>query len=315
VEQYGVLVLILIVALAFAGIIAPGVLSVSNLSQMTVFGVEIGLIAFGETLVILGGGGGIDLSVGSMLALSQIIIAVLVEHGVNVALAAVIGFLVGGVMGAFNGFFVVQLGIPAIIVTLATLYGYSGLALVLSNGVNLSVFPPGFDVVGQSNVIGLPFQFIAIYVPVAIVMWYITSRSLFGYHLRFAGTNERAAWLSGINVAWVRFRAYLITGLLCGLAAIIQSSRFATARPDAGSTDNLQAIAIAVLGGTSIFGGQGSIVGTILATAVVTVLSYSFGYANINSVIETGAIGAVLIVTVIGQTMIRTVMRRRRRLA
>ncbi len=312
-EQYGMLIAMLVLVLLFTAGVAPGALSVTNLATMTTFGVEIGLLAFGETLVILGGGGGIELSVGSNLALTQILIAVMVQHHVAMLPAALFGLIIAGALGSLNGLLIVVARIPAIIVTLGTLYAYSGLALVFSNGVNLSVFPNSFNTIGQGSALGLPFQFLVFYIPVALIMWYITTKAVFGYQLRLVGTNEKAARFSGINVGWVRFRAYMLTGLLCGLAAIIQSSRFATARPDAGATDNLNAIAIAVLGGTYIFGGRGTIIGTALATAVVTMLSFTFGYANINSVIETGTVGAVLIIAIYGQTLLQDLLKRRGR--
>ena len=304
-DQYGLLALVLLVSVSVANAISPGILSLGNFSAMTTFGVEIGLLAFGETVIILGGGGGIDLSVGSMFAVSQVVVAVLVEQGADLWLAVGAGIASGLIMGSINGWLVTRVRIPAIITTLATMYAYSGTALLLTNGIDISNFPAAFNVFGQGIVLGLPFQFVAIYVPVAIILWFALTKTLYGYRLYLTGTNQTAAILSGIDVNRVRMGAYVLTGLLCSLAGIIDASRLATARPDAGLSANLEAITIAVLGGTSIFGGRGTIGGTVMATLVITLLGYSFSLANINSVIETGTVGLILIAVVLGQHFVR----------
>jgi ribose/xylose/arabinose/galactoside ABC-type transport system permease subunit len=312
VSQYGVLLVILILAIIFANIIYPGATNFNNLASMSTFGVEIGLIAFGEAIVILGGGGGIDLSVGSIFALSQIIVAVLIGHGLNMWLAIAISLIAGVIMGAINGVLVTRLRIPAIIATLATMYGFSGVALVISNGTDISNFPATYAIFGQGLLGGIPFQLLFIYLPIAILLWYLITRTIYGYKLYLTGTNELAARLSGINVGTVRTWAYVITGLLCAIASIVSSSRLATAQPDAGGTVNLAAITIAVLGGTSIFGGRGSIAGTFLATVVITIIEYSFDLANINSVVETGVIGIILVLVLLLQNYLGKWMSRAR---
>jgi ribose/xylose/arabinose/galactoside ABC-type transport system permease subunit len=299
--QYGLLPLVLVVVLIVGEILAPGVLSVSNLASMTRFGVELGLLACAEMVVITAGGGGIDLSVASMAAVSQVVVALMFKDGMGMAVAIAVTLAVGLLMGAFNGLLVIGVGLPALIATIATLFAYGGLALVLSNGRNIADFPSSYLSIGQGHLLGLPVQFICIFVPVAIVLWFVTQRAKFGYELRLVGTNETAALLSGINVRRIRFSGYVLAGFLSAVVGIIDSSRFATARPTAGATDVLEAVTVAVLGGVDIFGGQGTIVGVVLATAVVTILGYSFGLATINSIIETGTIGLLLILVILGQ--------------
>jgi ribose/xylose/arabinose/galactoside ABC-type transport system permease subunit len=290
---------LVIVAVSWA--LAPASLSVTGISAMSVYGVEIGLIAFGEMLVILSGGGGIDLSVGSMFALSQVLLGVLVLHHLSLALAMVIALASGMAMGLVNGLIVTALGIPAIIVTLATMYAYGGLALVLTHGIDISPFPPSFDFIGQGLVLGLPFQLVAIYAPVAVLIALILYRTAYGWNLQLVGTNALAAQYSGVSVMKTRLATYASAGVLSAMAGIIDASRLVTARPDAGGTANLAAITIAVLGGTKLEGGQGSIAGTALATLAITWLSYSFGLANINSVYQEGAVGLVLLLTILAQ--------------
>ncbi len=318
VVQYGLLPLVLIIVLAVGEIIAPGVMSVSNLASMTRFGVQLGLLAFAEMVVISAGGGGIDLSVASMAAVSEVVAADVVGDHLGVVVAILVTLGVGLLMGAFNGALVVGVGLPPLIATISTLFGYGGLALVLSNGVNIADFPASYLTIGQGTILGLPVQFACVFVPIAALLWFATSRAKFGYELRLTGTNATAALLSGINVRRIRFSGYVLAGFLASVVGIIDSSRFATARPTAGATDVLEAITVAVLGRVDIFGGQGTVIGVALATAVATILGYSFSLATINSVIETGAAGLLLILVILGQNglkALRTEVARRHRAA
>ncbi|WP_020374190.1 ABC transporter permease [Sulfobacillus thermosulfidooxidans] len=295
------LAIIMLAVIVLSVFIAPAALSLQGMSSMSVYGVEIGLVAFGEMMVILSGNGGIDLSVGAMFALSQVILGVLVMHGLDVWEALFVVMVAGGILGLLNGVLVTLMKIPAIIATLGTMYVYGGIALVLTHGIDISPFPTSFDLIGQGLIAGWPVQLILIYIPVAVVLALLLSRTAFGWKLYLVGTNATAAMLNGISVTQTRLITYAITGLLCSIAAIIDASRLVTARPDAGSTMNLAAITIAVLGGTKLQGGEGRISGTILATLAITWLSYSFGLANINSVYESGTVGIVLLLAIAAQ--------------
>lgn len=302
VTRYGVLVVVFVFVVALGEALAPRTLSPSNLGAMTTFGVPLGLMAFGETLVILSGGGAIDLSIGGLYPLAPVVAALLMAHHVAEPLAVVAALAVGLAGGALNGLVVVGLGIPAIIVTLGTLYAYSGLALVLANGVNLTRFPPGFATIGQGALGGIPYQLLLIYLPIAVVVWYAVSRSLYAYRVRLAGTNAVAAYLSGVNVRSTRFKAYLASGVLAALAGVVESSLIMTADPSSGgATTVFLVVTIVVLGGVDLFGGEGTIAGVVMASAVLTVLGYSFDLANANSVLETGLTGVLLIVAVFGR--------------
>ncbi|WP_052476382.1 ABC transporter permease [Cohnella kolymensis] len=301
-NQYLALIILIVIVVVGANMLYPGATSIDNIYSMSTFGVEIGLIALGMTLIIMAGGGGIDLSVGAIYALTQIIAAYLMAEGVNMWAAVGIAILSGVFMGFVNGYMVTKLRIPAIIATLATMYVFNGLALLISNGVNIAGMPEEFAIFGQGVMFGnIPFQFIAIYLPALIIIGYLLSRSLFGYQLYLTGTNDASAKLAGINTDRVRLITYMLTGLLCAIAGIIGSSRLLTARPDAGDIMNLQAVTIAVLGGASIFGGRGTVIGTFLSTIVITLLAYICNLININAVMQTGAIGIILIVITLGQ--------------
>jgi len=294
--------LILVLALAFAGfaLTTAEFATLYNVFNMTQYGVEIGLLALGETLVIISGGGSIDLSVGSMLSLSGVFMGLLTMRvGLNVWLAALLGILSGGLLGAINALFVTRIGIPALIVTLGTLYAYASAALVLTDTVPISGLPEHLFVLGQSKVLGVPFQVLMIFIPVALVLHVALRRTIFGRNLHAVGTNEVAARFAAINVGAVRFWVFTLAGLLAGLAAVVMTSRVASARPDAGVGYELQAITIAVLGGTSILGGEGTVLGTILGILVITVLSNGLQLASINPIWQLGAVGIVLVVTVL----------------
>jgi ribose/xylose/arabinose/galactoside ABC-type transport system permease subunit len=302
ITRYGVLLVTLVVVLVLGEALAAGTLAPSNLAAMTTFGVPVGLMAFGETLVILGGGGAIDLSIGGLYPLAPVIAELLMTHHVPVWLAIATALVVGAAGGALNGLVVVGLGIPAIIVTLGTLYAYSGLAEVLANGVNLTGFPSSFSTIGQGTIGGIPDQFLLIYVPIAVVVWYVASRSLYAYRIRLSGTNPVAAYLSGVDVRATRFKAYVVSGLLAALAGIVESSLTMTADPlSGGGTTVFIVVTIVVLGGVDLFGGEGTIVGVALASLVMTVLGYSFDLANANSILETGLTGVLLILAILGR--------------
>ncbi|MGG3467291.1 ABC transporter permease [Neobacillus pocheonensis] len=303
-NQYSSLIGLIILIVVVSNIVFPGATSLENIASMSMFGVEVGLIALGSALIILGGNGGIDLSVGAIYALTQIIVAQLMVHGVNMWLSVLVGLIAGLLLGGINGYIVTKVGIPAIITTLATMYAYNGIGLIFSNGVNISNLPKEYAIFGQGILWGVPFQLIAVYLPALLIFWYLISRSVYGYQLYLTGTNDSSARLSGINTDRIRLAAYMITGLLSGMAGIIGSSRLLTARPDGGDILNLQAITIAVLGGTSIFGGRGTVIGTFLATIVITMISYIYNLVNINSVIQTGTIGLILILVTLSQNRI-----------
>lgn len=294
--------LILVLALAFVvfALTTADFATLYNVFNMTQYGVEIGLLALGETLVIISGGGSIDLSVGSVLSLSGVFMGLLTMRvGFNVWLAALLGILSGGLLGAINALFITRIGIPALIVTLGTLYAYASAALVLTDTVPISGLPEHFFVLGQSKVLGVPFQVLMIFIPVALVLHVALRRTIFGRNLHAVGTNEVAARFAAINVGAVRFWVFTLSGLLAGLAAVVMTSRVASARPDAGVGYELQAITIAVLGGTSMLGGEGTVLGTILGVLVITVLSNGLQLAGIHPIWQLGAVGIVLVVTVL----------------
>ncbi|NNC24075.1 ABC transporter permease [Salinisphaera sp. USBA-960] len=208
---------------AVFSITSPGIWTLNGIFSMALLGVEIGIIALGQTFVI--NTGAIDLSVGGMYALSQVAMALLIHTDLPWPLAVAAGILVGTLLGAINGLAVVVFAVPAIIVTLATMFAYQGLALVVTGGVNVSNLPESFLWFGQGTLFDIPVQLLLIYLPLLIVFGWIQHRSRFGRELYLAGTNSLAARLSGIRVDRVYLRVFMIAGGLSAVAGVIDAAR------------------------------------------------------------------------------------------
>jgi ribose transport system permease protein len=291
----GVLLLLCILAVW----ISPQFLQASNLvnvlRQMSLYGI----VSIGMTFVILTAG--IDLSVGSIVAIVAITTTQLLNGGMNPAFAFAIGLIVGCVIGAFNGAGVTLGHMPAFIMTLGVMVMGRGLAMTLSEGQPISLSDAATNAVGW---IGTGF-FLGIPVPVwifAIVAVIATLTLRFAPYGRFiyaVGSNEEAARLSGINVIVTKTSVYVVSGLLAALTAIIFVARLSVAEPTAGTGIELEAIAITVIGGASLFGGQGTILGTILGAAILAVLANILNLAGVSPFTQQIVKGAIIIVAVL----------------
>lgn len=308
------LVAFLVVALGGFALIDVQILGAGNLTSMAVFAVEVGILALGQTFVICGGDGGVDLSVGAIAALSQVLLGLVLKHHLPWEIGICAALCAGAVMGFINGIAYAALRIPSIIVTLATMFAFYGLALVLTGGINIDLTSssPTFLAIGQGSVAGLPFQVLLIYLPIFLVCAYLQLFTPFGRGLYLTGTNDLAARLAGIEVDRLRCLTFVIAGALSGLAGVVSAARLGTARPNAAETGNLLSIAIVVLGGADIFGGDGSVIGTALATMVIAAVDYGLSYNNFNPIYQAGVIGVILIAAVVAQNLFRFRRRRRR---
>lgn len=291
---YFLIGLIAVVVIIMASL-SPYFLTVNNLLGMTRFGAVLALVAIGETLVILAGGGGIDLSIGSIVSLSGILFGMMMKVGIPLWLAAIGCLVIAGLLGAVNGLVVAKWGLPPLIGTLGTQYAYGALALVLSNGVPISGFPKAFGYLGQGTIFKIPVQVLLIVVPVFILINFMVTRTRYGRAVYLVGVNEQAARFAGIPVVGTRFALYTLGGLLAGLGAIIMASYLMTARADVGSGLELQAITVAMLGGTNIIGGSGTLVGTMLSVLIVTMVSSGLQLANVNTIWQLAVLGFILL--------------------
>jgi len=291
---YFLLILLLIVMVVMS-LISPYFLNIDNLITMARFGAVLALVGLGQSLIILAGGAGIDLSVGSMISLAGVLFGFMVTAGLNVWLSAVFAILIGGILGSVNGLTIAIWGLPPLIGTLGTMYAYSALALVMTNGVPISGYPDSFSFLANGKVLGLPTQIILVIIPVFLMLLFTVRRTNFGRWIYLVGVNENSAQFSGIQVKRVRFILYVISGLLAGMGAVIMSSWLMASRPDAGSGMDMRSITVAVLGGTDIYGGVGNITGTILAVLIVTMIASGLQLANINTIWQLAVLGVILL--------------------
>jgi erythritol transport system permease protein len=301
--------LILIVAIFSS--LNPIYLTWDNFVIMTQHVSVTAVLATGMTFVILTAG--IDLSVGSIAALSGVVAGYVVLYGLPFGGSAVylptlvvilIGIVCGAFVGAINGFVVAFLRIPAFITTLGMLYVARGAALLTTGGgsfVGLSGDPSlgntGFDYVGTARWFGLPVQ-IYVMAAIGIVAAFVASRTVFGRHVYAVGGNERAAVSAGIPVPAVKVLVYAISGACAGVAGILLASQLAAADPTAATNYELGAIAAVVLGGTSLFGGQGSVGGSIAGAFVIGFLNDGLVLTNVSEFWQMIATGLVIVIAV-----------------
>jgi rhamnose transport system permease protein len=292
-----VLALLLVVVLAFLSESSDKFLTVDNLLNQARLMTEVGLIALAMTFVIVTGG--IDLSVGSIVGVVAIVLGVLWQNaGLPLPLAIVLALAIGTFCGVVNGLIITRFKVPPLIATLATLALYRGLAEGISQARSVRGYPDWFLVFGQGQVLGIPVQ-VWVLMAAAIVAACILGLTVFGRSTYAIGSNEIAARFSGIAVDRTKLVIYGASGLCASLAGVIFVSRVTTTRSDMGTSWELDAITAVVLGGTSIFGGRGTIVGTALGLALMQALKNGLllrGYKGDSTIV---LIGMALILTVL----------------
>lgn len=288
----------LILLMLFFSLNTKNFLSQRNLLNVALQTSVAVLLAIAETYVIITGG--IDLSIGSMSAASGMIVAIALNRGIPVPLAILFGILTGVLCGAFNGFTITVLGIVPFIATLGTNSIMRGLIYVMLNGIPLSASSAGeaFTWIGQGKLGGwLPYPVLFMIV-VSVIAVIVLSKSKFGRTIFAIGSNESAAFLSGIKVKMTKFKVYLLCGFLSSIAGIILTSRVASASPTAGQGDETFAIAAAVIGGASLAGGKGNMVGTIIGAFIIGILNNGLNLIGLSSFWQQVAIGCVIILAV-----------------
>ncbi|ADI28168.1 ribose ABC transporter permease [Geobacillus sp. C56-T3] len=257
------------------------------------------LIAFGMTFVILTGG--IDLSVGSVLALSSAITAGMMAQGINGFVAILVGLLAGMVMGALNGVIITKGKVAPFIATLATMTAFRGLTLVYTDGRPITGFASDdilFQMMGRGYFFGIPVPIILMLM-VYIALYVVLKKTTFGRHTYAVGGNEEASRLSGLRVDRLKIYVYALTGTLSALAGLILTSRLNSAQPTAGTAYELDAIAAVVLGGTSLSGGKGWIFGTLVGALIIGVLNNGLNLLNVSSFYQQVIKGAVILLAVL----------------
>lgn len=288
----------LIVFSVIITIINPRFLSFNNVLNVLRQASVNAVISIGMTLVILTGG--IDLSVGSILAICGAVCAKLMLAGINPILAIILTLVLGGVIGAINGGLVSYCKLQPFIVTLVTMTFLRGATMVFSNGKPIPVRDGGaiFDGIGGGYLLNIP---IPVYIEVGlfILVYFILKNLKFGRYIYAIGGNEEATKLSGINTNKYKSLVYAVSGFMSALAGIIVTSRLYSAQPTAGSGYELDAIAAVVLGGTSLVGGIGKITGTALGVIIIGVLGNAFNILNVPSYYQMIAKALVILIAVL----------------
>lgn len=298
--QYGIFLAFAIICLVLA-FSTPRFFTVSNV--MTI-GNQVSinaLLAFGVTFVIITGG--IDLSLGSMVAVTGVVAATFAHPDTYPVIVPIfIGLAAGCGIGAFNGMIITKSKVPPFIVTLGTMTIGRGLALILSKGRPVSNLSDSFNFIGGGNLFGIPFPIIILIIAF-IVCSIILNKTILGRYMYAVGGNEPAARASGIRVNNVKMWVYTICGLLSAMGGILLTSRITTGQPNAGAGFELDAIAAAIIGGTSTSGGTGTMTGTLIGALLIGVISNSLDLLNVTSYYQQVVMGAIIIGAVVLDSM------------
>ena len=295
VRQLSVLGFLLLIVVVFT-ILADGFLTLSNVLNIALQTSIIAIVAIGMSFVIFTAG--IDLSVGSVMALSGALAAgVAVNFGLDTYLSIGVGLLVGLLLGAVNGLLIIKGSIPPFVATLSMLAVARGLTLVYTEGRPIAGLDERFIFFGSGDLFGIPLPVI-IMVVIAVIAHLVTRYTPFGLHVYATGGNEETTRLAGISPDRIKMIVYMISGFLAALGGILLTSRLWSAQPNAALGWELDAIAAPVLGGTSLFGGTGSIGGTVIGAFIIGVLSNGLNLMGVPSYHQQVIKGLVFILAV-----------------
>lgn len=295
-EWYGVLVAVLLLGVLLS-VASPYFLDAKNLTNILVQASVVALLAGGQTFVILTGG--VDLAVGAVTALCGAIAGyMMVKLGIDPWLSIAAAFGIGAAVGLFNGYLVAFVGIPSFIVTLGGLTLWRGLAFDATGGFDMAGLPEPMPFIGYGEFLGLMPMPIVIMVVFYIAMAFVLSSTKLGRYVYAIGSNEPGARQVGINVRGYKLAVYLVSGLCCALAAIVLAGRMDSSSGKMAQMFELDAIAAVILGGTSLFGGRGSLWGSLLGAILITMIRNGMNLLEISQFKQMMAIGAVVIVAV-----------------
>ncbi len=292
-------VIALIILMAVITIINSNFLTANNLLNLLLQVTSNALIAFGMTFVILTGG--IDLSVGSILALSSALTAGLLGSGMPVTLAILISLIFGCILGMMNGLLISYGKLAPFIVTLATMTIFRGATLVYTNGNPITKGLSDtflFQFLGQGYIVGIPFPVIIMFI-VFIVLYVLLHKTAFGKSVYAIGGNEKAAYISGVKLNKVKIIIYSISGIMASISGLIITSRLSSAQPTAGASYEMDAIAAVVLGGTSLSGGKGRILGTLIGALIIGVLNNGLNIIGVSAFWQQVVKGVVILIAVL----------------
>jgi rhamnose transport system permease protein len=306
----GLLLLLLIVTILINIVLSPFYLGISNQINLFQLSIEKIIVVLVMAFVIINGE--IDLSVASMMGLAACILAWLHEQGVAMSWAILAALLAGVLAGAFNGFWVAYVRLPSLAVTLAGLIGFRGLARVLLEDRSIGDFPEWFDALGQQPFIG-PFPLaLLIFFILFFVALVVLQYAAFGRLVYVIGNNRDVARYAGVRVQRVKMLLFVASGLVAALAGVLLAARLGAVRGNTAEGFELDIITIVLLGGVSIFGGSGTMVGVGLSILLVLNLRNGMSLANLSGNTQTGVIGALLILSVLVPNLAQMVKERKR---
>lgn len=296
-SKYGIYIAFVIMFAALS-IASPVFLTTTNIINIFRQISVIGTISVGMTFIIITGG--IDLAAGAVLALAAVVTTSMVrtESTIPIAVAVICGLLVGVVCGVFSGFFVAKMQVQAFIATLATMTIARGICYVYTNGRPITGLKAAYKFIGAGSVGPIPVPVI-IYLTVVLIGIFFLNFTSFGRHVFAVGGNEKAAIVSGINAVRVKFICYVVSGLTSAIAGIILSARIQTGQPVAGNGYELDAITAVVIGGASLSGGKGSLVGAVVGMLLIGVMTNGLDLLNVSSYYQQVIKGVIILVAVL----------------
>lgn len=253
------------------------------------------IIAIGMTFVLIAKG--LDLSVGSLLALCGLISALFMQRGYPISLSILIGLGLGAIIGCFNAFCVVKLKIPAMIATLGTMYMSRGLVLVATKGQSIFPLPDAFTKFGKGSIIGIP-NVVILALILAVAANFILNKTTYGRKVYAIGGNPETAGFAGINVARITGSVYIISGVMAALSGIMTASRMGSGQPSVGDGTEMIVITAVIIGGTSLNGGAGTILGTVLGALLMNVLSSGMNLVGVSAYWQKFVMGLIIIIAV-----------------
>ncbi|MGI9060806.1 MAG: ABC transporter permease [Ktedonobacteraceae bacterium] len=292
-ESGGILVLLIFIAALILS--TNDFLTLTNLDNLVRQVAVFAILSVGQLFVILTGG--IDLSVGSILGLSGGVTALLLSNGVPIPIAILVGLVLGLVVGLINGLLVARFALPPFIATLGMLGIARGVVLLLTGAKTIAPLPDAFSAISNGYILGLPSLF-WILIVVAVVSAFVLGRMVFGRYVYAVGSNAESARLSGVPVNLVLLAVYSISGLLAGFAGVLTTSRLAAGIPTAGTGYELQAIAGAVIGGASLSGAKGRVIGAVLGALIMAILANGGNLLGVDPFYLQIAIGLLIIMAV-----------------
>ncbi|WMY09600.1 ABC transporter permease [Paraburkholderia phenoliruptrix] len=295
IRHYGGIVCGLVLLCILFSVLSSNFLTLGNLLNVVMQVSIIAILGFGMTYVLLLGD--IDLSVGAVMALVGTIAAFAMQHGLHPAFAVIVAMAAGLLLGFVNGTLTAMLTIPSFIVTVATMGVFRGLAYITSAGVPISIDDDRFAALGNSTILGIAIP-IWVLVILMVVNHFVLAKTVFGRKAYLAGGNREAALYSGINVRRLRIFIFMISALMASIGGVLITSRLYSAQPNAGLGYELDAIAAAVLGGTSLSGGYGTIAGTLIGALIIGVINNGMNLLSVPYFYQLIVKGVVILVAV-----------------